>query len=105
MRIENHPILGKLEERRRITFECEGKTISAFEGEPVAAALLAAGMKVFRFTEKFQEPRGVSCALGRCTDCVMVVNGIPNTRTCVTAVEPGMKVEIQDGLGTWRNRP
>ena len=104
MRIENHPILGRSEERRKISFEFDGRTVTAFEGEPIAAALLAAGVRTFRYTEKRKEPRGVSCALGRCTDCVMVVNGAPNTRTCVTAVEEGMKVETQHGLGTGGKR-
>ena len=30
---------------------------------------------------------------------MMIVNGVPNTRTCVTMVEDGMKVETQHGLG------
>ena len=29
---------------------------------------------------------------------MMVVDGIPNTRTCVTMVKDGMKVETQKGL-------
>ena len=29
----------------------------------------------------------------------MIVNGVPNTRTCVTPVEEGMTVETQYGLG------
>ncbi len=105
MRVEHHPILGELEKRRKITFEFDGRTLPAFEGEPIAAALAAAGVRTFRYTEKLKEPRGISCALGRCTDCVMTVNGAPNTRTCVTPVEQGMKVETQHGLGTWREQP
>ena len=41
-------------------------------------------------------PRGVFCGIGQCTDCVMVVNGQPNTRTCVTKVEEGMVIETQN---------
>ncbi|MDU6534003.1 MAG: (2Fe-2S)-binding protein, partial [Intestinibacter bartlettii] len=60
--------------------------------------LMAAGIKSFRTTAKRNEPRGIFCAIGRCTDCMMVVDGIPNTRTCVTMVKDGMKVETQKGL-------
>ncbi|HIV68925.1 MAG TPA: (2Fe-2S)-binding protein [Candidatus Butyricicoccus stercorigallinarum] len=42
--------------------------------------------------------RGVFCAIGRCTDCVMVVNGKPNVRTCVTPLEEGMTVQTQYGV-------
>jgi predicted molibdopterin-dependent oxidoreductase YjgC len=95
MYIEDHPILGKMPERKVLRIEVEGKTIEAYEGEPIAAALAANGINVFRYTRKLKEPRGISCALGQCTDCIMIVNGIPNTRTCVTRVEEGMKIQRQ----------
>ncbi|MBI4186187.1 MAG: (2Fe-2S)-binding protein [Chloroflexi bacterium] len=99
MRILDHPILGKLEPRKTVRIEVDGKPIEALEGEPIAAALVAHGIKTFRYTRRFNKPRGIFCAIGQCTDCVMVVNGIPNTRTCITTVEDGMKVETQHGLG------
>jgi len=102
MRIKDHPILGKLEEKKKVKIIVDGQEMEAYEGEMIAAALLAQGKKIFRYTKKYQEPRGVFCAIGRCTDCVMTVNGIPNIRTCVTPIEEGMKVETQKGLGKWR---
>ena len=48
--------------------------------------------------------RGIFCGIGQCTDCMMVVNGIPNVRTCITPVEDGMTVETQEGLGEWREQ-
>jgi hypothetical protein len=29
----------------------------------------------------------------------MVVDGVPNVRTCITPLKPGMKVETQHGKG------
>jgi predicted molibdopterin-dependent oxidoreductase YjgC len=101
LRIYDHPILGKLRERRKVLIEVDGKRIEAYEGEPIAAALLAAGIRVFRYTVRRNEPRGLFCAIGRCTDCVMTVDGTPNIRTCITPVRDGMKVETQVGLGRW----
>jgi predicted molibdopterin-dependent oxidoreductase YjgC len=103
-RILEHPILGKIEERKKITIYLDDKKIPAFEGEPIAAALAAAGTKVFRLTSEKNEPRGIFCAIGRCTDCVMTVNGEPNVRTCVTLAREGMKVETQKGLGEWQKK-
>ncbi|MCP5053679.1 MAG: (2Fe-2S)-binding protein, partial [bacterium] len=40
-----------------------------------------------------QEPRGALCGMGICFECIVTVNGIPNTRSCMTEVEPGMTVE------------
>ncbi|MBC7263188.1 MAG: (2Fe-2S)-binding protein [Chloroflexi bacterium] len=99
MRIKEHPILGRLEERATVEIEVDGEIIPAVPGEPIAAALLAAGKTIFRYTRKLHEPRGVFCAIGRCTDCMMIVDGVPNVRTCVTPVRAGMKIQTQHGLG------
>lgn len=99
LRIPKHPILGKSEKRRQVEITVDGRQIQAYKGEPLAAALLAAGIKVFRFTTKRKEPRGPFCAIGLCTDCVMEVNGEPNVRTCITPVEDGMVIKTQQGLG------
>ena len=95
MRIKNHPILGLLKERKKVTIEIDGQKIEALEGEPIAAALWAVGIRDFRHTKKRKEPRGFFCGIGLCTDCKMIVNGIPNIRTCVTLVEKGMKIQRQ----------
>jgi predicted molibdopterin-dependent oxidoreductase YjgC len=101
MRIENHPILGPLPPRKPITLLVDGTPVPAFEGEPIAAALTAAGYRMFHRTTRRRKPRGLFCALGRCTDCVMIVNGQPNVRTCVTPATDGMQVETQIGAGHW----
>jgi len=97
MRIANHPILGKTNKGRLVTFDFDGKVIEGYDGEPIAAALRAAGVLVHRHTKK-GSPRGIFCAIGRCTDCVMVVDGKPNVRTCVTPLVEGMKVQTQYGV-------
>lgn len=101
MRIERHPILDIPENREKVTIYVNGEPIEAVKGEVVAAALLAAGYKTFRKTTKYHGPRGIFCAIGRCTDCALTINGVPNVRSCVTPVEDGMQIMIQDGLGTW----
>ena len=95
LRIKNHPILGKAPEGTWVEIEVDGKKIPAIEGEPIAAALTAAGIRTLRITKKFAEPRGVTCAIGRCTDCIMEVDGRPNVRTCVTSVKAGMIIRTR----------
>ena len=73
----------------------DGAEVEACEGEPIAAALVAAGVRVFRTTRKRNESRRIFCAIGRCTDCVMTVDGQPNVRTCITPVRDGMEIETQ----------
>lgn len=97
-RITNHPILGETPQGKLVTFTYNGRTLEGYEGEPIAAALRAAGVMTHRYTAKRHEPRGVFCAIGRCTDCVMVVDGMPNVRTCITPLKAGMAVETQYGV-------
>ncbi|MCI8609881.1 MAG: (2Fe-2S)-binding protein [Firmicutes bacterium] len=99
MRIETHPILENFEKGRLVHFTFDGKDMIGYEGEPIAEALRAADVMIHRYTTKRHEPRGMFCAIGRCTDCVMVVNGKANTRTCITPLEENMVVETQYGTG------
>jgi hypothetical protein len=99
MRIDEHPILGKFEKGKKVRFTFDGQTMEGFEGEPIAVALRSHGVMVHRYTTKRNDPRGVFCAIGRCTDCIMVVDGVPNVRTCVEPLREGMIVQTQIGKG------
>ena len=96
-RIKTPPILGDTPEGRLVNFTYDGQTLQGIEGEPISAALRVAGVMTHRYTKKRHEPRGVFCAIGRCTDCVMVVDGKPNVRTCITPLKEGMVVNTQYG--------
>ena len=98
MRIQEHPILGEYEKGELGEFTLDGKPMTGREGEPIAMALKAAGVDIHRYTSKHHKPRGIFCAIGRCTDCVMIVDGKPNVRTCVTPLARGMKVQTQYGV-------
>jgi predicted molibdopterin-dependent oxidoreductase YjgC len=98
MRIVQHPILD-FKRGEKLTFFFNGKEIESFAGETVAAALHAAGIRELAKSVKLHRPRGLFCAIGHCSSCLMVVDGQPNIRVCVTKVRPGMKVETQKGKG------
>lgn len=95
MRIINHPILGYLDKKKEVNITVDGKAIKAIEGEPIASALMADEIMIFRKTRIRKEPRGYFCGIGLCTDCMMIVNGVQNVRTCITPVKEGMKIETQ----------
>jgi D-hydroxyproline dehydrogenase subunit gamma len=75
----------------------DGVAVTAYEGESVATMLLAEGHTATRTTTT-GDPRGVYCGMGVCFDCLVVVDGVPNTRACVTWVRKGMVVSRQSGL-------
>lgn len=81
----------------RLTFD--GRAIGGREGEPLLAALLAEGIRVVRTMPKTGEARGGYCLVGRCTDCLVVVDGQPNVRACLASLRDGMRVETQVGSG------
>lgn len=80
-----------------ITFN--GREIVARDGESLLAALLAGGVGTLRTMPRSGEPRGGYCGVGRCTDCLVQVDGAPNVRACVTPTRAGMRVATQHGLG------
>lgn len=98
MRVKDHVVLDIDKERKIVEITVDGKVIEAIEGEPILAAILAAGIKINRYTVKKHEPRGLFCGIGQCTDCAMIVDGKPNVRTCITPVKAGIIVETQNGL-------
>lgn len=96
--ISEHPILEQ-PQRPRVSFTFDGRALSGLSGQPIAGALLDNGISVLRHTHKTGAPRGIFCGIGQCNDCVVVVNGTPNVRACVTPLEAGMVIETQQGLG------
>ena len=98
LRITDHPLVD-YPTRELVNITIDGVPVKAYAGEPIAAALLANNVQGFRYTTKRKEPRGLFCGIGQCNDCVVIVNGKPNIRSCVTLVEANMAIEIQKGLG------
>ncbi len=96
MRLNEHPIL-KFKRGKKVTIYFEGQPIEAYEGETIAMALHAAGIRVLSYSGEKHRPRGLFCAIGKCSSCLVKVNGIPNVRSCITLVEDGMGVEMQRG--------
>jgi sarcosine oxidase subunit alpha len=94
-RVYEHPIL-KFDRGKRVRIIFDGKEIPAYENETIAAALYAAGILHFNYSGHLKRPRGPFCMIGKCSQCMMRVNGIPHVRTCITLVEDGMIVERED---------
>ena len=94
-RIYEHPILT-FDRGKEVTIYLDGKPIKAFENETVAASLYAAGLREFSRSIKYRRPRGFFCAIGRCSSCMMEVDGVPNVRTCMIPVKDGMQIKTQN---------
>ena len=71
-----------------------GARSRAWEGEPLAGALLAAGYVSVRSAAVSGAPRGPYCMMGVCFECRVTVDGIPDVQSCVTPVREGMTVNL-----------
>jgi sarcosine oxidase subunit alpha len=95
-RISEHPILP-IVPRSSVTFYWQGQELSAMEGETIASALFANGIRVFGHHARDRAPQGIFCANGQCAQCLVLVDGKP-TKSCMESVQPDMRVEPADGL-------
>ena len=79
-----------------MTIRFEGRPLACRDGTSVAAALWEHGVRDLSHSPKYGRPRGVTCARGHCTACLMRVDGVPNVRVCETPVREGQTVQRQD---------
>lgn len=86
-------LLPKVQRGQTVRIEIDGKTVYAYEGETIAAALMAAGVYTFRKSRKYKAPRSLYCGMGSCLECLVTVNGVHSVRACVTQVREGMQIE------------
>ena len=99
MRINEHPILDFKSDRKKIYFTFNNESVYGFEGDTIAAALHALGITKLSESASLKRARGFYCAIGNCASCNMVVDGVPNVRTCITILKDRMKVESQLNKG------
>jgi D-hydroxyproline dehydrogenase subunit gamma len=71
----------------------DGQAMRLPDGMPLAAALLNAGVATFHHSVRAGEPRGPLCLMGSCFQCVAVVDGVVNQRTCRLPVRAGLVIE------------
>ena len=98
MRIDAHPILEFIKSRM-VRFTFDDQELEGYEGETIAAALHAAGVRVLSHSTEKKRPRGFFCAIGNCSSCMMEVNGVTNVKVCIEPLVEGMVVRTQLGKG------
>lgn len=94
--ITRHPIL-RFYHGKKVKFYFENEELEGYESEPIAAALHAAGIRTLSYSEKYGRPRGFFCAVGKCSSCLMEVDGQPNVMVCMEPLREGMHVRRQKG--------
>jgi len=95
-RIEKHPILP-IPNRTDLNFFWNAQPLIAKAGETISAALFANGIHIFGHHQKDNSPQGIFCANGQCSQCMVIVNGIP-VKACMEIIQEGMKIESLEGF-------
>lgn len=75
-----------------------GTTVRGFQGESLATAAWAQGVRTLSRSIKYHRPRGAFCLEGHCGGCLMRVGGIPNLRTCQVPCRSGALAEAQNAF-------
>jgi len=97
-RIQEHPILAA-EKAEAVEFTWQGQTLTGRDGETIASALFANGVRIFGHHHKDEAPQGIFCANGQCAQCLVMADGIP-VKSCMTPVAAGMEIQPMDGKPT-----
>ena len=90
----------RLDRSRAVVFSFRGKPVHAYRGDTIGSALFESGQRVFSRSFKYHRPRGLSCCVGNCPNCLMTVDGVPNVRVCVEPLRDGADVRGQNVLGS-----
>ncbi|MFP4307113.1 MAG: 2Fe-2S iron-sulfur cluster-binding protein [Desulfococcaceae bacterium] len=85
---------------RPVTFLWRGKPVAGVEGDTIATALFANGVRIFGRSLKYHRPRGLYSLDGECANALVNVDGVPNTPAELTPVRAGMDVRPQNVAGT-----
>jgi NADPH-dependent 2,4-dienoyl-CoA reductase/sulfur reductase-like enzyme len=97
LRISDHP--GRRFGRgESLNINFENTCIKAFSSEPVAVALLAAGLKTFSRSMKFHRPRGVFSLSSVDGNSLLRIDGVSNTPSGRVLCRDGMRVERETGF-------
>jgi sarcosine oxidase subunit alpha len=89
-----------------VTFLVNGKEVSAYEGETVATALIAAGVLTRSREDTAQDgkrrPRSPYCNMGVCFDCLVEIaesataDAPLRLRACLVPVRAGLRITVPE---------
>ncbi len=81
----------EMETTPRVAVMFDGVSLDLPEGANLAAALLAAGVEVFRHTPVSGAPRAPFCMMGACFDCLVEIDGVVR-QACMIEVSKGLQI-------------
>jgi 2Fe-2S iron-sulfur cluster binding domain len=86
-----------------ISFTFNGEPMNGALSDTVASALIASNVAFLGTSPTTGEPYRAFCLVGRCSDCLMEIDGQPGIMACRTPLRAGISVRIQSGRGMWED--
>lgn len=90
----------RVDATEKVPFTYGRKTLYGVDGDSVATALFANGVRIFARSLKYHRPRGLYSLDGECSNTCMQIDGIPNVRAENTPLRKGMRVDVQNVKGS-----
>src|SRR5262245_15277746 len=81
----------------KVTIRVDGRPVEAHAGEMLAAALMAAGIYRLRNSPAAATPRGGSCLMGGCQECLVRIDGVLR-QSCMVPVAAGLEIATLPGV-------
>ncbi|MCR9111468.1 (2Fe-2S)-binding protein [uncultured Marivita sp.] len=75
----------------RVTIQFDGAPLAVPQGSNLAAVLLAAGIRTFRYSPVSGAPRAPHCMMGACFECLVDIDGVTR-QACMVGVSEGLVV-------------
>lgn len=75
-----------------LQFTWQGQALTAQDGDTIASALLAAGVRSTRQSPVSGDPRAPFCMMGSCFECMVEVDG-QIIQACMEPVTEGLNVK------------
>ncbi len=100
---------GLIDRGKPLQFQFDGKSLTGYQGDTLASALLANGIKLVGRSFKYHRPRGIFSAGSEEPNAVVHLRGgarqEPNTRATVVELFDGLTAESQNRGKSLRNDP
>ncbi|MGB5985785.1 MAG: 2Fe-2S iron-sulfur cluster-binding protein, partial [Desulfobacterales bacterium] len=90
----------RIDPREKIPFSFQGRSFNGLQGDTLATALLANGVKIFSRSLKYHRPRGLYSLDGESANTMLNVDGVPNVMAEITPLRSGMAVTVQNVKGS-----
>ena len=96
----HQPLTTRINENKKINFSWQGKKYTGVEGDTLATALHASGVKIISRSLKYHRPRGLFSLDGEGVSTLVEVDKIPNTRAEITPIKEGLTARAQNYVGS-----